>query len=370
MRLDSARNAKAEILQEAYGFVEHGMTAARNTPLYGVDPQDIEEQVGTRAAPLFRAKSLAAATPGPFPATEINARLAPPVAIGIRPGAGDRSTLLLLGTDRRLARHPVVENALRLAKGEAEFIWTGANRRLSCWTPAQRRPLSPGLSIGHKNVSAGTLGGFVDIGGGRIGILSNNHVLADVNRGAAGDAVLQPARRDGGTLADMCGALHSFVPLDGAPGAINMVDCAICAICDGIAPSWALLAELAGMAVPAPVGAAQEDPFVGDALYKIGRTTGLTRGEVFAIEVDNYIVNMGTTMRPFFCRFDNQIQVYSPDSDFARPGDSGSLVIDDEGHVQGLLFAGSTSGGPNGHALATVNPIREVLSQLNARLWI
>ena len=59
---------------------------------------------------------------------------------------------------------------------------------------ARVRPLRPGLSVAHPTVTAGTLGGFVRVGG-RLAILSNNHVLAASD--AARDRRRRPPARTG-----------------------------------------------------------------------------------------------------------------------------------------------------------------------------
>lgn len=68
-------------------------------------------------------------------------------------------------------------------------------------TPRDRyRPVIPnGVSIGHYQVTAGTLGTIVKdrITGERF-LLSNNHVFANANDAQLGDAILQPAAMDGG----------------------------------------------------------------------------------------------------------------------------------------------------------------------------
>ena len=84
-------------------------------------------------------------------------------------------------------------------------------------TPRDRfRPTMPGgVSMGHYKITAGTLGTLVTdrLTGERL-ILSNNHVLANVNDASAGDPVLQPAPRDGGrNPADVVAHLERFIPL-------------------------------------------------------------------------------------------------------------------------------------------------------------
>ena len=75
------------------------------------------------------------------------------------------------------------------------------------------RPLVPGHSIGHPDITAGTLGCFVKHDG-KLCILSNNHVLANVNRASIGDPILQPGKHDGGTSADKVATLKNFIHID------------------------------------------------------------------------------------------------------------------------------------------------------------
>ena len=78
---------------------------------------------------------------------------------------------------------------------------------------ARLRPAKGGVSIGHLNITAGTLGGLVcDNESNDVMILSNNHVLADCNAGAAGDHIVQPGVYDGGHCHQDCIAeLERFV---------------------------------------------------------------------------------------------------------------------------------------------------------------
>ena len=88
------------------------------------------------------------------------------------------------------------------------------------------RPLKIGISIGHYKITAGTLGGFVrSRDDGSVLILSNNHVLANENKGKKGDAVLQPGADDGGrNPEDKVGELLRFVRLKRER--TDLVDCA------------------------------------------------------------------------------------------------------------------------------------------------
>lgn len=78
------------------------------------------------------------------------------------------------------------------------------------------RPTIPsGVSIGHYRITAGTLGAMVrDRTSGDRLILSNNHVLANSNDAATGDAILQPGPLDGGDQPnDLVARLERFTPL-------------------------------------------------------------------------------------------------------------------------------------------------------------
>jgi hypothetical protein len=95
---------------------------------------------------------------------------------------------------------------------------------------ARERPATAGISIGHPNVTAGTLGAFVIDNTDRAScILSNNHVMGDSNAAVVGDGILQPGAFDGGVSpADIIATFKRLVMLN--PGATNRVDGAIAQI--------------------------------------------------------------------------------------------------------------------------------------------
>src|SRR3989442_13146898 len=73
------------------------------------------------------------------------------------------------------------------------------------------RPAPGGVSVGHFQVTAGTLG-VLARRSGRPVILSNNHVLANQNAARVGDPILQPAPAHGGRPQDTIARLLKFVP--------------------------------------------------------------------------------------------------------------------------------------------------------------
>lgn len=217
------------------------------------------------------------------------------------------------------------------------------------------RPLRPGISIAHAEVTAGTLGAFVHKDG-VVHALSNFHVLAGSPSAKVGDTILQPGPADGGRVSrDKVGTLAAWEEL--RPGQDATVDCAIAVLDDQeVDPEY-------------PVGRITTTAVAlgGEQVAKIGRTTSITRGRVTAIELDNVVVGYGDELGEI--SFDNQIEVESTGTGpFSRGGDSGSLVYRADGVALGLLFAGSESGGENGTGLTYINPIDAVLDALGVTL--
>jgi hypothetical protein len=97
-----------------------------------------------------------------------------------------------------------------------DVIQTGVIKALSVDHAKRYRPAPGGVSIGHKAITAGTLGCYVTSGetGERM-ILSNNHVLANSNAGYPGDEILQPGPYDGGEIDnDLIATLYKFIKID------------------------------------------------------------------------------------------------------------------------------------------------------------
>ncbi|MFC7405608.1 trypsin-like peptidase domain-containing protein [Georgenia alba] len=295
---------------------------------------------------------------------------APTLAIGLAPRADDDYGIAVRYRMDVAGAAAVAEQVAVEAGPDADVRRTGRILSLADgpWSgaalpaePAQGetgrvRPLRPGVSIAHADVTAGTLGAFVTRDGSdRVFVLSNWHVLAGSPSAAAGDAILQPGPADGGTAPeDRVGALADMVPL--RPSEPATVDAALALLDD---PE----VDLAY-----PVGPISETAEVrgGEQVAKVGRTTGSTTGRVSAVELDDVVVGYGELGT---ISFDDQIEVESTGAGpFSQGGDSGSLVYREDGVAVGLLFAGSETGGPNGTGLTYVNPIGTVLEVLGVRL--
>lgn len=244
---------------------------------------------------------------------------------------------------------------------------------------ARERPAHPGCSIGHTDITAGTLGAVVyDRDTGFRLILSNNHVLANVNQGSIGDGILQPGKHDGGKEpGDVIARLLYFVDIK--TGGIS--DCpfanAACKVCNALA--WLFRSESrlephktvtnkVDCALAQPVKDTDVDPFIPDIgiitgvtapvagmlVMKRGRTTEVTKGKIDS--TGNMVnVNMGDGK---IAIFEDQMIISGVSGSFSAGGDSGSLILNLSRQAVGLLFAGNDS-------ITIGNDIRNVMEALN-----
>jgi hypothetical protein len=225
----------------------------------------------------------------------------------------------------------------------------------------------PADDIANGYCCGGTLGSLVAKGGKQY-IMSNSHVLAgDVVLGGnnrvstLGDDIIQP-----GLIDVSCNANNAQVVADLSslstlypPSSTPNVDVAIAEVRSGMVSTDGAILNI-GTISSSIVAAA-----VGQAVKKMGRTTGLTRS---SIEGLNATVNVGYSTEcagsSFTKQFTGQIIVSNRGSRFLNSGDSGSLMVEDvttNPRAVGLLYAGSSSVG-------VANPIGEVLSHLGATM--
>jgi hypothetical protein len=245
------------------------------------------------------------------------------------------------------------------------------------------RPAPAGVSLGHYRITAGTFGCLVrDRATGSPLILSNNHVLANSNDAALGDAILQPGPADGGqpgtdaiavlerfcpiefttqpgscsvagayanlgnAVARLLGSQHRVVSIKANPQASNQVDAAV-ARPNASSDLLDEILEIGRVSATLPAE-------LGMAVRKSGRTTGLTSGEITVMEA-TVTVSYGAGKD---ATFENQL-IMGP---MSQGGDSGSLIVA-AGSLQavGLLFAGSEQS-------TIANPIQAVLTCLDITL--
>lgn len=244
------------------------------------------------------------------------------------------------------------------------------------------RPAPGGVSLGHYKISAGTFGCVVyDAETGARLILSNNHVLANINDAVQGDPILQPGPVDGGQveqhtiarlerfcsidfgsepascdfassftsiinlLAGKIGSAHKVEAYQEHPSAINLVDAAVARPVDDADVSDEILeiGRVDGLA-----GAE-----LGMSVRKSGRTTALTSGEITVLDA-TVNVSYGSGLS---ATFEDQIVTTA----MSQGGDSGSLLVaGSSNHAVGLLFAGSD--------ISTIhNPIHHVQDCLSVQ---
>jgi len=271
----------------------------------------------------------------------------------------------------QLAKEDIVPKSLDEIKTDVQE--TGVIKALKERTD-RWRPAPGGVSCGHIEITAGTLGCLVKKQG-NILILSNNHVLANSNEGHIGDAILQPSPYDGGTLADQIAILEDFVPINFESGPPT------CPIAKGVSRLLNFAARATGSAhrlesyrlqvepnlVDAAIGRPSSDDLVEKAILEIGepkgvnegalgmkikksgRTTGLTTGEIQQVDA-TVRVNYGLVKTALFT---DQLIAGA----MCAGGDSGSAVCDENDFVTGLLFAGSET-------TTVINTIQNVMKLL------
>jgi hypothetical protein len=245
------------------------------------------------------------------------------------------------------------------------------------------RPIQMGVSGGNfkarKKIGklieccGGTLGSLVVDKKGVDFILSNNHVLARTNRGGPGDRIVQPGLED--TTPTLCTQITADTvaktskrnTVHFGQHSANHIDAAIAEIVSGDVDTDGDILNIG------PISATTDDPSALDQpVQKMGRTTCLTTGTVTAIDVKVLGVSYPQECnggKGGLANFVKQILVTAtPATLFVLPGDSGSLVVTNNGggfcpQAVGLLFAGNSGG-----TIAIVNPIGAVLKKFNVKM--
>ena len=312
-------------------------------------------------------------------------------------------------------------------------------RAFPAWQDKQR-PVVPGISTGHYQITAGTIGAIVEVDGD-IMLLSNNHVFANENLAELGDAIIQPGDYDGGSLADRVATLYNYVPITftnqsdptpppgpapepdpeppvpdpepepepepnppAPPEEDEDSDCPVANIFAKVANK---VAEIFGretrlkavrpkrqtatqqeLVIPqiitnrvdgalatiddnveysinyldyiSSVKGVNELAGVGTSVHKLGRTTGYTQGKILQTDVIVDVQYDGG-----IARFEDQLWIETgvDGSSFSAGGDSGSLIMDENDHAVGLLFAGND-------VVTFANPIGDVMQELNITRFI
>ena len=207
----------------------------------------------------------------------------------------------------------------------------------------------PGEEEGEYSF-VGTLGAMVqDRTSGATMALTNFHVACVDDGWKVGDRMVQPGIPDGGDPATQeFGSLARAQLTENTDGAVITVDAE-----SAWQPSVEGVGDVVGIV----------DAAVGVAVQKRGRTTGLTFGTIGSVDATlslDYGEGLGVRTLRRQVRIDTDASL-SPR--FSAQGDSGSVVLDMDRHVVGLLFGGSTDG-----STTFANRIEVALGELDAAL--
>jgi hypothetical protein len=220
-------------------------------------------------------------------------------------------------------------------------------------TAKYKRPIPVGAQIsnvttnGSSGCEVGTFGAVVT-DGTQTYLLSNNHVIGLSNDAKSGERIVQPGCAT--TQANTVATFSKLVPIVFTTSASNRVDAAIALSSDAQIDRQTACSAYGGVRTPVQAQ-------LGDKVQKIGRTTGLKKGTVNAIN-GTLTVDYGTGKGN--ARFTGQIQI-GP-AGFAGPGDSGSIIVKDPSReAVALLFAGSST-------VTSGNPILEVETALGVKI--
>lgn len=284
---------------------------------------------------------------------------------------------IVVSVSRKVAKNDLAKQDLvpeKIDDIKTDVVETGLIRAITYDPTEKFRPAPGGVSIGHKDVTAGTLGitvlhqessphepdesycsifGFAlvwpiskGIEVGKVYILSNNHVLANSNKAELGDPIYQPGPYDGGGPNDTIALLSSFIPIkfNGEP---NKVDCALAEPVNlSDVAEWEILeiGKISGTA----------EAQLGMNVRKYGRTTQLTIDQIIQIHATADVIYPDGQI----ARFEDQIFT----GIMSSGGDSGSLLVEQYGQrAVGLLFAGSS-------VITVFNRIADVEEALNIKL--
>jgi hypothetical protein len=234
-------------------------------------------------------------------------------------------------------------------------------------------------------ISVGTAGFYMEDDNGNLYVVSNNHVIGRANAAVPGESIVQPGTLDltsielqlMPTLNSLVATLEiasvlATVPLQFMTAAntpSNRVDAAI----GQLLQTNRTLDDLDRLTFGGVIRSTAS-PYTVDSsgalqgstrVYKVGRTTGYTEGNVTGLAGVSTI-SYDDSSSDKDAHFVDQIVVEATRDNvgpFSDSGDSGSGVENDRHELAGLLFAGNKF-----HTL--VNPIADVMSELRTATGI
>lgn len=244
------------------------------------------------------------------------------------------------------------------------------------------RPVKGGIMISNKIIAA--KGGDAVLAVGTFGctatrrsdqsavLLSNWHVLM-ANSARIGDFIFQPGPS---TIAgtppppqpiypgeddDMIAKIVGFAITDKVDAAIARIDVSSCCHCCGVDYANEIngLSENGTPASNRLVGLRRAVPT--KTVFKVGSRTGRTEGLIVDLDTPLPDYNLDGTTHTFT----GQMTIASVDDQkvFAWGGDSGAVIVDEDGYIVGLLFGATRDTSPAHRAYA--NHIADVCTALD-----
>jgi len=254
------------------------------------------------------------------------------------------------------------------------------------------RPIKGGIQITNRIIDVNDAGTNTQISRGTLGcvaidttdnapvILGNWHVMY-ANSARNGDQIFQPPptsipptnlaavplRPSDNT--DKVAVLRRSVINTSVDAAIAAIDVSSCCHCCGIHFSN----EISGLSV---AGTPPRSTIVGDEratsgmhVFKVGKSTGRTEGVVVDDNYPSFTIHRGGTDFTFTGQI--AIQNSNPLEPFSAHGDSGSVIINSNNKIVGLLFAAAKEVDVKGIKqpfISLANHISDVFSALKIRI--
>ena len=248
---------------------------------------------------------------------------------------------------RKLGGAKLIPPVVAVPDGSAVFTDVKEIGKIRPQAKIRKLSIRSGYSVGHRSITAGTLGAIVRKGT-KFFLLSNSHVLALSGKAKIGDKIVYPGPDDGGKLpGDLVATLSAYEPFLVGGSFVNRVDAALAEIVED------RLDDLDFSIVDAKKALSTIAPARGMTVTKRGRTTGDTESTVEDVNFRTIVEYEGVGKVGFldqaFCRR------------YTKPGDSGAIVVDKKsGKIVGLHFAGASGG-------SVFNPISPVIRALKFR---
>lgn len=212
-------------------------------------------------------------------------------------------------------------------------------------------PMLGGVSIGPFDQNLyGTLGIVLETSFGAKVMLSSAHVFMSGPHTVPGTHISQPALPMGGHWPETDAGEF----LMGFLGQPNNIDAALATVNhrNALPKTILQIGQTAGHDVTFP----------GDDVAKFGRRTQFTTGKVVS---DTFTCNINYPNFGVFTYYNQlRIQTVNPHNDFGLPGDSGSIVVNEDKEAVGMIMSGGETA--NGTKYTIANPIGDILRTFEA----